>query len=411
MTTYLDTSNAIPAVGNVTKATLRTAFVKRVAYCLADSEDLRTLTVVDPNDGTVPLYIIQVGRSFEYDSTDSTTAHDGTSCLVSADGKRFKTVTFSYPHSVLSRTLTAPPGSPSVGDRYIVATAATGAWSGHDGAIAVYTERGWQFVTAPEGKQIYVEAETAYYHLDEYGAWVAGLGSIVLGAGTVAPSSLTGGGKRVKWFPENQTTNTPPAVTNGTEYIIGPSPTGAWSGDAGKIAHGEGGSWIIYTPAAGWTAYDKSLGVDYEFNGSAWIAQSGAIIGSGTTPLTTTGSTTTGGSTYYTFSATSAPTTSNTYREDSVTLSYKAKKSGARLRFTYEFENTDNTSPTCALFIDATSNSIAWSSTNIGNNVINSEMTSADASNHVYKVRLLVATPPTPASAPTRRRLSVLEFA
>jgi hypothetical protein len=41
--------------------------------------------------------------------------------------------------AVISKTLTAPPGSPANGDRYIVGASATGAWATHDKAIAVWT--------------------------------------------------------------------------------------------------------------------------------------------------------------------------------------------------------------------------------------------------------------------------------
>jgi hypothetical protein len=47
--------------------------------------------------------------------------------------------------SVLDRDLTAPPGSPTAGDRYIVGASATGAWSGKDGQIARWNGTAWEF--------------------------------------------------------------------------------------------------------------------------------------------------------------------------------------------------------------------------------------------------------------------------
>ena len=41
--------------------------------------------------------------------------------------------------AVISKTLTSPPGSPANGDRYIVGASATGAWSGKDKNIAIWT--------------------------------------------------------------------------------------------------------------------------------------------------------------------------------------------------------------------------------------------------------------------------------
>lgn len=51
---------------------------------------------------------------------------------------------------VLSVGDTAPPGSPTNGDRYIVGASATGEWATHDDALAVYRD-GWQFYVPTEG--------------------------------------------------------------------------------------------------------------------------------------------------------------------------------------------------------------------------------------------------------------------
>ncbi|MGH6682583.1 MAG: DUF2793 domain-containing protein [Pseudolabrys sp.] len=51
--------------------------------------------------------------------------------------------------AVLDRDLTAPPGSPAEGQRWIVKAAATGAWAGHDNAVAAWQDGGWQF-SAPQ---------------------------------------------------------------------------------------------------------------------------------------------------------------------------------------------------------------------------------------------------------------------
>lgn len=60
--------------------------------------------------------------------------------------------------NVLSATTAAPPGSPADGDRYIVPAGATGAWSGHAGALAEWdAETGaWVFTAIPDGSIVYV---------------------------------------------------------------------------------------------------------------------------------------------------------------------------------------------------------------------------------------------------------------
>lgn len=53
--------------------------------------------------------------------------------------------------SVIDRGLTAPPGGEAEGDRYIVAAAATGAWAGQSGKIAIFHDGGWLFLSARPG--------------------------------------------------------------------------------------------------------------------------------------------------------------------------------------------------------------------------------------------------------------------
>lgn len=68
--------------------------------------------------------------------------------------------------SVLDKDLTAPPGSPSTGDRYIVASPATGAWSGHEDDIAEWNGASWDFTTPNEGFACEVEDEDSVYYFN-----------------------------------------------------------------------------------------------------------------------------------------------------------------------------------------------------------------------------------------------------
>ncbi|NIP67909.1 MAG: DUF2793 domain-containing protein, partial [Planctomycetales bacterium] len=45
-------------------------------------------------------------------------------------------ISLFWQDGVIDKDLTAPPGSPSNGDRYIIPTGATGAWAGHETEIA-----------------------------------------------------------------------------------------------------------------------------------------------------------------------------------------------------------------------------------------------------------------------------------
>jgi hypothetical protein len=72
--------------------------------------------------------------------------------------------------NVLDKTLTAPPGSPTNGDAHIVHATGTGAWSGHDNAIAIWTTDNpaapsgeWEFYAAANGLVVFNVADTTVY--------------------------------------------------------------------------------------------------------------------------------------------------------------------------------------------------------------------------------------------------------
>ena len=71
--------------------------------------------------------------------------------------------------TVQSRSLTAPPGSPASGAAFIPASGASGAWSGWDGAIAVYNDA-WSRIAPVPGFMAWVRDErlTVTY---EDGTW------------------------------------------------------------------------------------------------------------------------------------------------------------------------------------------------------------------------------------------------
>lgn len=64
---------------------------------------------------------------------------------------------------VLDRNLATPPASPTLGDRYIVPSGATGAWSGKTNQIAVCIETGspinWAFYVPSDGWLAWVSDE------------------------------------------------------------------------------------------------------------------------------------------------------------------------------------------------------------------------------------------------------------
>jgi len=71
--------------------------------------------------------------------------------------------TFSWQQPVKDKDLTAPPGGETKGDRYIVASGGTDAWSGKDNQIATYNGSGWDFTVPTEGMITWVQDEDVYY--------------------------------------------------------------------------------------------------------------------------------------------------------------------------------------------------------------------------------------------------------
>jgi hypothetical protein len=82
--------------------------------------------------------------------------------------------------AIIDRNLTAPPGSPSDGDAYIVAAGATGAWADHDGEIAFRFGSSWNFITPTEGMGAYFRDEDAAFTYDGANWDALGTGSGVL---------------------------------------------------------------------------------------------------------------------------------------------------------------------------------------------------------------------------------------
>lgn len=77
--------------------------------------------------------------------------------------------------AVVDKDVAAPPTTieADIGKRWIVAAAATGAWAGHVGEIALCTAPDlWRFLPAREGFEAWVIDEAAKYRF-ESGAWVA----------------------------------------------------------------------------------------------------------------------------------------------------------------------------------------------------------------------------------------------
>ena len=399
MTVNHDAVAALPTGSAASKTLTRAMSVKRFPYSLTDAESSLNLVVVDPDTGAIPSDLVYLGRVFHYDAADTTTAHDGTTCLVSSEGKRYKLAsgTDVLAWSVKSASLTAPPGSPTIGDAYLVATAATGAWASKDGKVAIYTARGWEFVTFGIGRLVYDETTDSYYRKKPDGSWTSGFGTQAVGSDSVRPSALINAGVGYIIKIENQTTNSPPgSPSSGNAYIVGPSPTGAWAGKSGNVAIYINGAWDYYVPVAGDTVYDKSAKNNYVYSGTAWESFGGAIVGFGYASSSGVGTNTaTSGTAYNWSSAPSTPPSSATNartQDTDVNLPYVAKKMGNILRITYVFDGFGDwdSIPTIALHRDSETVPLEYHPvidlTVSGQRIITFLITAVDTISHTYKI-------------------------
>lgn len=75
--------------------------------------------------------------------------------------------------------------------------------------------------------------------------------------------------------------STPPgSPVEGNSYIIGPAPTGVWTGRSNQIAYWNGVIWQFYIPEEGWRMPVLDEDADYRYSGSAWvIVSTGSFTG------------------------------------------------------------------------------------------------------------------------------------
>jgi Protein of unknown function (DUF2793) len=152
--------------------------------------------------------------------------------------------------AVASRTLTAPPSSPADGACYIPAPGATGAWSGRDGALALYSGGGWLNLTPVSGLKAWVGEErlTVTY---EDGIWRDGI-ALTASGGRVTlrakEEELTLSGAYVEtadaaFIPDRAVVlgvaaRTTLAITGATSYGVGTASNTTQFGDLLNVALG-----------------------------------------------------------------------------------------------------------------------------------------------------------------------------
>ena len=70
----------------------------------------------------------------------------------------------------------------------------------------------------------------------------------------------------------------PVSPVEGDRYLVAAGPTGAWSGQAGKVAAYQDGAWIFYPPKEGWIAWIADENAALAFDGGVWTTFSGGGV-------------------------------------------------------------------------------------------------------------------------------------
>ncbi len=111
---------------------------------------------------------VKLAKKFPVNSGVGLTNVTGTATIVSEkprDG--LDDIIFA---SIVDDDLTAPPTSPTTGDKYIPAATATGDWTGKEGQIAIF-EGLWVFLAPAVSMKIWLEDESIFKEYDGT-AWV-----------------------------------------------------------------------------------------------------------------------------------------------------------------------------------------------------------------------------------------------
>jgi hypothetical protein len=348
--------DALSVAGNKPAPSMRDAIEREYSYVLSPAQN-----AADFVPGLTQSITFN-GRLFARDDTDTTTPNDGVTCIVTSGGIRFKSDSLGQGaivrrYAVLD-IMSAPPGSPVVGNAYLIGMGATGAWATHDKKITSWTSAGWKFIVPKTYDEAHVADELQIYHYNGSSVWVVGTSAIVLADKSVLFTKLKQGlGLAV----ENQTTNTPPvSPSDGVAYIIGPSPTGVWTGHAFKVGYFINTAWLIIPPEIGWGVYDKNITADVKYTALGWQAQisgyskvqsyarSGGAINSSNT---------------YIYSYATAPSTANTNAIKSE--NYTAKKAGSKIEIDIKIEDVELTFGTTGyvnggVFLDGAANAFSW---------------------------------------------------
>jgi hypothetical protein len=149
---------------------------------------------------------------------------------------------------VLSATLTTPPASPALGNRYLLIGPLSGGWAGYENSIATWNGTAWDYAWPTTGMLVVAGGQSFLY---VGGQWVP-----LNWQGSVLDKDLTAPPSAV------------PAV--GAAYLLPAGASGAWAGQGGKIATWNGSMWVFTTPTDGMASLVTDEGRVYVHQGGQW---------------------------------------------------------------------------------------------------------------------------------------------
>lgn len=83
---------------------------------------------------------------------------------------------------------------------------------------------------------------------------------------------------------EAETATPPVAPGDGLCWLVGSSPTGDWSGQAGKIAARQAGNWLFFTPRDGMKLLNRATGQDIRYK-TGWQVAARPVAPTGGTTI------------------------------------------------------------------------------------------------------------------------------
>lgn len=75
-------------------------------------------------------------------------------------------LTYGFQSPVKDKDILTPPGSPAIGDRYLIGGIGVDAWLNQDWNITMWDGTSWLFTIATEGMLTWVKDEDEYYQYD-----------------------------------------------------------------------------------------------------------------------------------------------------------------------------------------------------------------------------------------------------